>query len=98
MMKDYSNFLSIFKVEFDDPAWATYLERLKPLGLGILMNTCNLSTEEKYTNFFNHLICESIRLEHEKQDALHPGLGIELLPIVTRGCLCELAKKIGKSG
>ena len=60
------------------------------------MNTCNLSTEEKYTNFFNHLICESIRLEHEKQDALHPGLGIELLPIVTRGCLCELAKKIGQ--
>ena len=84
-----------FKVDFDDPLWRTYLESLKPLGLGILLNTCNIRTEEKYTNFFNHLVCESIRLEHEKQEALHPGHGIELLPIVTRGCLCELAKKIG---
>ena len=38
---------------------------LKPLGLGILLNTCNISTEEKYTNFFNHLCCESIRVEEE---------------------------------
>ena len=83
-----------FKVDFDDPLWKTYMESLKPLGLGILLNTCNIRTEEKYTNFFNHLVCESIRLEHEKQEAMHPA-GIELLPIVTRGCLCELAKKIG---
>ena len=67
-----------FKVDFDDPLWKTYLESLKPLGLGILLNTCNIRTEEKYTNFFNHLVCESIRLEHEKQEAsLHPGHGIE---------------------
>ena len=35
---------------------------LKPLGLSILLNTCNISTEEKYTNFFNHLVCESIKV------------------------------------
>ena len=31
---------------------------------------------------------------HEEIDKNQHG-GIELLPIVTRGCLCELAKKIG---
>ncbi len=45
-----------FSVEFDDPAWQEYLGHLKPLGLGIMLNTCNMSTEEKYTNFFNHLV------------------------------------------
>ena len=81
-------------------------------------NRCNLSTEEKYTNFFNHLVCESMRLEQERgaqhhdknveavteHDDIydddnarnhHGHGGIELLPIVTRGCLCELAKTIG---
>ena len=58
--------------------------------------------QEKYTNFFNYLICESIRLENQtKVEEIHDidknrdHGGIELLPIVTRGCLCELAKKIG---
>ena len=83
-----------FKVDFDDPSWRQYFNSLKPLGLGILLNTCNLSTEEKYTNFFNYLICESIRLENTTRTEENHG-GIELLPIVTRGCLCELAKKIG---
>ena len=59
------------------------------------MNTCNLSTEDRYTNFFNYLICESIRLESQTKVEDHHGGGIELLPIVTRGCLCELANKIG---
>ena len=96
-------FRNPFKVDFDDPSWRQYINSLKPLGLSILLNTCNLSTEERYTNFFNYLICESIRLENqtkleenlqERSSQQHHG-GIELLPIVTRGCLCELAKKIG---
>lgn len=57
-----------FKVDFDDPTWRQYFSSLKPLGLGILLNTCNLSTEEKYTNFFNYLVCESIRLENLAHD------------------------------
>ena len=135
-----------FKVDFDDISWKNYVEHLKPIGLSIMLNTCNLSTEEKYTNFFNHLVCESMRLEQERNGKVrgedmeedpddvnvnaggdfpnphsnrnHHGGGIELLPIggylhftasirfrscisipisplVTRGCLCELAKTIG---
>ena len=34
-----------FKVDFDDPTWRQYITSLKPLGLSILLNTCNLSTE-----------------------------------------------------
>eukprot|EP00095_Tigriopus_kingsejongensis_P007584 maker-scaffold506_size152672-snap-gene-0.29 protein:Tk07584 transcript:maker-scaffold506_size152672-snap-gene-0.29-mRNA-1 annotation:"Uncharacterized protein KIAA0195" len=83
-------------VEFDDPNWRRYLPFLKPLGLGIVLNTCNIQTEEKYTNFFNHLTCESMKNEdsarstHSSKDNV-----INMLPIVTRGCLCELSRKIG---
>ncbi len=96
-----------FKVEFDDPSWSKYLNFLKPLGLGILLNTCNISTEEKYTNFYNHLVCESIRVEDEAvarrngdPDPCDQGTksAIDMVPIVTRGCLCELATKIGFAG
>ena len=111
----------VIAVEFDDPAWNKYMNYLKPLGLGILLNTCNISTEEKYTNFFNHLNCEAIRVEEEtaaelrgendgggnagnplqqekfKRHLYNQTAGIDMLPIVTRGCLCELANKIGFS-
>ena len=109
-----------FKMDFDDPTAVKEFEsHLKPLGLSIALNTCNISTEEKYTNFFNHLICESMRIgeehlhlenhssprveeesppamasQHKIKSARHCG-GIEVLPIVTRGCLCELASNIG---
>ena len=58
-----------FKVEFDDQSWEKYEEHLKPLGLSILLNTCNISTEERYTNFFNHLVCESTRVQTETEAA-----------------------------
>lgn len=89
-----------FKVEFDDPTWARYTGHLKPLGLSIMLNTCNVSTEEKYTSFFNHLVCESMRVagaQREKGGKIGIRSGIDMLPIVTRGCLCELSKKIGFS-
>jgi len=121
-----------FKVDFDDQSWSQYVEHLKPLGLSILLNTCNISTEEKYTNFYNHLICESTKVTEEatttttneqQHDANDPSGGggdnqakqeqqqtvlegtasvaashhqtVDMLPIVTRGCLCELPRKLG---
>ena len=87
-----------FKVDFDDPSWGQYTEHLKPLGLSILLNTCNISTEERYTNFFNHLVCESTRVtqsnESEQQDKKRMQT-VDMLPIVTRGCLCELPRRLG---
>ena len=63
-----------FKVDFDDVSWKNYVEHLKPIGLSIMLNTCNLSTEEKYTNFFNHLVCESMRLEQERNGKVREDL------------------------
>jgi len=82
-----------FQVDFDDPQWRTYLPNLKPLGHSILLNTCNLWTEEKYTYFFQHLLCESVRepLQGDVQDTNT----LDLLPIPSRGCLCELSSRIG---
>ena len=82
-----------FRVEFDDPAWNRHLPSLKPLGLSVRLNTCNLATEEKYTDFFNYLVCESARepLQRPGGDTIMP----DLLPIPARGCLCELSFRIG---
>lgn len=34
-----------FRLQFDDPSWKQHLNSLKPLGLAILLNTCNMATQ-----------------------------------------------------
>ena len=82
-----------FRVEFDDPNWNRHISSLKPLGLSVRLNTCNLATEEKYTDFFNYLVCESARepVKRVGAETMMP----DLLPIPSRGCLCELSFRIG---
>lgn len=36
---------SPFRLQFDDKSWEQYLSSLKPLGLAILLNTCNMETQ-----------------------------------------------------
>ena len=50
-----------FRVEFDDPQWRVHLASLKPVGLSILLNTCNVDTEQRYSDFYNYLVAESTR-------------------------------------
>ncbi|XP_018571682.1 transmembrane protein 94 isoform X2 [Anoplophora glabripennis] len=71
-----------FELHFDDHDWQKYLPSLKPLGLAILLNTCNYDTQECYTAFCSHITCEAIYNEN-------------LVPVTNRRCLCELAKEIG---
>ncbi|CAH2003818.1 unnamed protein product [Acanthoscelides obtectus] len=71
-----------FKLRFDDHDWSRYLPSLKPLGLAILLNTCNVETQEKYAAFCSHITCEAIFNEN-------------LVPVTNRRCLCEVAKEIG---
>ncbi|CAB3361895.1 Hypothetical predicted protein [Cloeon dipterum] len=73
---------SPFRLHFDDPGWRKHINSLKPLGLSILLNTCNMSTQEHYTQFCSHVTCEAMHSEH-------------LVPVTNRRCLCELAKQIG---
>ncbi|XP_022917175.2 transmembrane protein 94 isoform X1 [Onthophagus taurus] len=71
-----------FKLHFDDRKWEKFLTSLKPLGLSILLNTCNIDTQEHYTTFCSHITCEAMYNEN-------------LVPVINRRCLCELAKEIG---
>lgn len=74
--------LSAFGVQFDDPCWKDYITNLKPLGLGILLNTCNPATQEKYARFCDHIACESLHNE-------------SAVPVVNKRCLCDLAVQMG---
>lgn len=71
-----------FKVHFDDMSWDKHITSLKPLGLAILLNTCNLETQERYTAFCSHITCEAMYNEN-------------LVPVTNRRCLCSLATEIG---
>ncbi|XP_020292489.1 transmembrane protein 94 isoform X2 [Pseudomyrmex gracilis] len=71
-----------FRLQFDDHSWRQHLNSLKPLGLAILLNTCNMDTQEHYMQFCCHVTCEALCNEN-------------LVPVINRRCLCELAKQIG---
>lgn len=71
-----------FAVEFDDPKWKKHLNSLKPLGLSILLNTCNPAAQKDYSAFCDHISAESLT-----NDAA--------VPVVNKRCLCELARQIG---
>jgi len=55
--------LSPFRLHFDDHTWKQHLNSLKPLGLAILLNTCNMATQEHYTQFCSHVTCEALHNE-----------------------------------
>ncbi|OTF79026.1 hypothetical protein BLA29_001591, partial [Euroglyphus maynei] len=71
-----------YGLQFDDIYWSRYLSNLKPLGLAILLNTCNPATQEEFIRFSDHIACESLTNE-------------VAVPVVSKRCLCELAKQIG---
>ncbi|UXI15207.1 hypothetical protein NH340_JMT01150 [Sarcoptes scabiei] len=71
-----------YGLQFDDIYWSRYLSNLKPLGLAILLNTCNQATQEEFIHFNNHIACESLSNE-------------VAVPVVSKRCLCELARQIG---
>ncbi|XP_052262626.1 transmembrane protein 94-like isoform X3 [Dreissena polymorpha] len=73
-----------FTVRFDDPGWTQHLNSLKPLGLTILANTCNLQTADWYSQFADHVACAGLQNE-------------ETVAVVNRRCLCPLAREIGFS-
>ncbi|XP_011308488.1 uncharacterized protein KIAA0195 isoform X3 [Fopius arisanus] len=53
-----------FRLQFDDQAWKQHLNSLKPLGLAILLNTCNMETQEHYSQFCCHVTCEALYNEN----------------------------------
>ncbi|XP_069685217.1 transmembrane protein 94 isoform X2 [Periplaneta americana] len=91
--------MSPFRLQFDDHTWKQHLNSLKPLGLAILLNTCNMATQEHYTQFCSHVTCEALYNEdlvpvtNRRKANLSEDMAV-LLPGANK-CLCELAKQIG---
>lgn len=73
---------SALSLQFDDTSWSRFLSNLKPLGLGILLSTCNPDIEGEYGRFCDHITCESLHNE-------------AAVPVVNKRCLCELSRQIG---
>lgn len=73
---------SAWKIEFDDSHWRYHLSSLKPIGLAILLNTCNHETHKSYNHFCSHITSHALQNKH-------------LVPVANRRCLCELARQIG---
>lgn len=71
-----------YGLQFDDLFWNQYMANLKPLGLAILLNTCNEATQEECVQFSDHIACESMCNE-------------VAVPVINKRCLCELARQIG---
>ncbi|XP_059152862.1 transmembrane protein 94-like [Physella acuta] len=82
MTHDAAKLRDAFGVLFDDPNWKNHLSALKPLGLNILLNTCNPCTSEWYTQFTDHVSCAA----REKKDTV---------AVINRRCLCLLPREIG---
>ena len=58
------------------------MSNLKPLGLAILLNTCNQATQEESVQFSDHVSCEALKNE-------------VAVSVINKRCLCELARQIG---
>jgi hypothetical protein len=71
------------EIEFDDPNWQVFLPNVKPLGLAILLNTCNPEAQEEYTKFCDHISCQAYSTENN------------VIPVVNKRCLCHLSHQIG---
>ncbi|XP_071496339.1 transmembrane protein 94-like [Diadema antillarum] len=78
------NSASLVGVEFDETNWERHISSLKPMGLTILMNTCNPNTVETFSTFMDH-IYTSVNGE----DCKH------FTHVSQRRCLCQLAQVMG---
>lgn len=96
---------SALSLQFDDTNWSRFLSNLKPLGLGILLNTCNPDIQAEYTRFCDHISCESLHNEAAGRNRYIMCCNrftnyfrltfFATVPVVNKRCLCELSRQIG---
>lgn len=83
LSQDQQNPVSIL---FDDSGWQNHLPSLKPLGLNILLNLCNVTVTQQLCRFSDHLSNLALQECHGA-----------VLPIHVPWGLCELSRLIGKT-
>lgn len=65
---DYTNG---FQLKFDDTNWCQSLSMFKPLGLSILLNTCNKQISNNYLNFCDFIRTQSTKITKKMNDKSH---------------------------
>ena len=78
-----------FRLHFDDSNWLSNLNLLKPLGLSILLNTCNKMTVDYYLKLSDLLKIEADK--HERFEGQSNEV-YQLKSIGDRRCLCEVSR------
>ncbi|XP_069373457.1 transmembrane protein 94 isoform X3 [Paralichthys olivaceus] len=71
-------------IQFDDLSWQCHLPSLKPLGLNIMLNLCNVSVTQQLCRFSDHLSNLALQESHGT-----------VLPVYVPWGLCELSRLIG---
>lgn len=72
-------------IQFDDLSWQCHLPSLKPLGLNIMLNLCNVSVTQQLCRFSDHLSNLALQESHGS-----------VLPVYVPWGLCELSRLIGE--
>lgn len=72
-------------IQFDDLSWQCHLPSLKPLGLNIMLNLCNVSVTQQLCRFSDHLSNLALQESHGT-----------VLPVYVPWGLCELSRLIGE--
>lgn len=71
-------------IQFDDLSWQCHLPSLKPLGLNIMLNLCNVGVTQQLCRFADHLSNMALQESHGS-----------VTPIYVPWGLCELSRLIG---
>nr|XP_043869091.1 transmembrane protein 94 isoform X1 [Solea senegalensis] len=71
-------------IQFDDLSWQCHLPSLKPLGLNIMLNLCNVGITQQLCRFADHLSNLALQESHGS-----------VLPVYVPWGLCELSRLIG---
>lgn len=71
-------------IQFDDQSWQCHLPSLKPLGLNIMLNLCNVNVTQQLCRFSDHLSNLALQESHGT-----------VLPVYVPWGLCELSRLIG---
>ncbi|CAF0705126.1 unnamed protein product [Brachionus calyciflorus] len=59
------------QLKFDDSNWINNLNLFKPLGLSILLNTCNKEISKKYLNFCDFIRTQSTKITQSLHEKSH---------------------------
>jgi hypothetical protein len=96
------------ELKFDDSDWNYNMNVLKPIGLSILINTCNIDISDRYVKFRDFIRTESNQIpipientiisnnsSRSSNSSLERDDKFQLKVVFDRRCMCDIANIIG---